>query len=75
MQMPQFITKFRRDRWRDQVITVGRRIDVLHGKRAGLISDEATDPAVIDWIIEIDSEIDRNERRHRALLTKIKETA
>lgn len=70
MQMPQFILKFRRDRWRDQVLVVGRRLRHFEASRAGVNSQAWPDDAAY-----LDSMIDHYTRKRDRLLTKLKETA
>lgn len=69
MQMPKFITKFRRDRWRDQVIVVGKRLRELEVARAGV--DSSTWPHDTAYL---DALIDSTTRKRDRLLTKLKET-
>lgn len=70
MQMPKFITKLRRDRWRDQVIVAGQRLREYEVARAGLDSMYWPEDAAY-----LDSMIDHYTRKRNSLLTKIKETA
>jgi hypothetical protein len=70
MPMPQFITKFRRDRWRDQVIIVGKRLRELESARAGVDAHVwPEDTAYLDGLI------DHTTRKRDRLLDKLKETA
>lgn len=70
MPMPQFITKFRRDRWRDQVIIVGTRLRELEISRAGVDAHQwPDDTAYLDALIE------HTTRKRDRLLTQLKETA
>lgn len=62
----KFLTKFRRDRWRDQVIAVGKQLRYYESlRRNALYSDETH---------HIDAMIDHYTRRRDRLLTKLKET-
>lgn len=68
--MPQFITKLRRDRWRDQVITNGKRLREAEAARAGVnASLWPHDAAYLDTLI------DNYTRKRDRLLKKLKETA
>ena len=68
--MPQFIVKFRRDRWRDQVISVGKQLRRYESARAGIDGREWPEDAQY-----LDSMIDHYTRKRDRLLTKLKETA
>jgi len=70
MRMPQFIVKFRRDRWRDQVIVVGRKLRQLEADRRGINAQAWPHDAAY-----LDSQIDHYTRKRDRLLTKLKETA
>lgn len=70
MLMLDFVTKFRRNRWRDQVLIVGRRLRDLEVARAGTSADLWPDVAS-----EIDLHIDLLTRKRDRLLAKLKETS
>lgn len=70
MQMPHFITKFRRDRWRDQVIEVGKKLRSYEASRRSVDARYWPEDAAY-----LDAEIDRLTRKRDSLLAKIKETA
>ena len=71
MQMPKFLLKFRRDRWRDKVLHEGQMLrecqQMLHALVAHGGWDEERE--------RLYREIERRERRLVALRTKLKETA
>jgi len=66
----KFLTKFRRDRWRDQVIVVGKQIRHYESLRFGVDSQHWPDDAAY-----LDSMINHYTRKRDRLLTKLKETA
>lgn len=68
LMLGERIMKFRRDRWRDQVISNGKSLRELEVEQAHLAAADITDPL-------LDALIDRKRERHTRLLTKIKETA
>lgn len=66
----KFITKLRRDRWRDQVLDVGKRLRDAQAARNGVDSRVWPDDTAY-----LDGVIDRLTRRRDRLLTNLKETA
>lgn len=70
MRMPKTITRFRRDRWVNQVIVVGRKLRQVEAARNGV--DATRWPSDAQYL---DAAIDRLTRRRTALLNKLKETA
>lgn len=66
----QFVTNYRRNRWRDQVIQVGERLRRMEASRRGINANVWPHDAAY-----LDSEIERLQRKRDSLLTKIKETA
>lgn len=68
--MLQAITKFRRERWIDQVVTTSRRMRELEVARAGI--DSTLWPGIA---ADIDADLDRLIRRRDHLLRRLKETA
>jgi hypothetical protein len=70
MQMFKFITKARRDRWRDQVIDNGKKLRAAEAARATV--DARHWPEDADYL---DGVIDYHTRKRDRLLTKLKETA
>lgn len=70
MPMMKFILKFRRNRWRDQVIQNGERLRRFEAARAGINATVWPHDAAY-----LDAEISRLTRKRDRLLTKIKETA
>lgn len=70
MPMKDRFNKFRRDRWRDQVLATGKRLREMEYARGGI--DATVWPDVAEGL---DLDIDRLTRRRDRLLTKLKETA
>lgn len=70
MQMPKFITKFRRQRWIDKVIANGKKLRAVEASRAGIDAREWPDDAAY-----LDAEIRRRTAIRDRLLNKLKETA
>lgn len=70
MLMPKFITKFRRNRWRDQVIANGERLRAAEAARASI--DGRLWPEDAEYL---DALIDHHTRRRDRLLKNLKETA
>lgn len=68
--MPKFITKFRRDRWVDQVLTTGRKLRHAEAARRGVNARTWPEDAAY-----LDAVIDRLTRKRDRLLNKLKETA
>jgi hypothetical protein len=68
--MFDFITKIRRDRWRDQVIKNGERLNQLERSRYGL--DTEVFPLEAAYL---DALIDKCTRKRDRLLQNLKETA
>lgn len=69
-RLSQRILKFRRDRWRDQVIANGKKLRREEAYRAGLDADILPEEAAI-----ADANIDRLTHKRDRLLTNLKETA
>lgn len=68
--MLKFITKARRDRWRDQVITNGQKLRSAEAARASV--DATIWPEDADYL---DGLIDHYTRKRDRLLKNLKETA
>lgn len=70
MSMRKSLTKFRRDRWVNQVIAVGRQLRSAEAARNGV--NAANWPHDAEYL---DAAISRLTNRRDRLLTKLKETA
>lgn len=68
--MFKFVTKLRRDLWRNQVLSNGKRLRRAEVARAGISSDVWP-----EYTTELDAEIDHRTRKRDRLLTRLKETA
>jgi hypothetical protein len=69
-RLSQRILKLRRDRWRDKVIDVGKKLRREEAYRAGLDSDTWPEECAV-----AEANIDRLTRRRDSLLNNLKETA
>lgn len=64
------MTKLRRDVWRNQVLSNGKRLRRAEVARAGVSGDVWP-----EYAAELDEEIDYRTRKRDRLLTRLKETA
>lgn len=70
MPLFKFVTKIRRDVWRNKVLANGKRLQRAEAARAGVSADVWP-----EYAAELDAEIDYRTRKRDRLLTRLKETA